>query len=122
MLLRIGQLRTFCRTGSPSAAPASSTERYCTIGIAFVDSNVLIYTHDRGAGAKPDRGGTICRHLLSERTGCLYRRVLLQLFVTATRLRRTPVVRAHAREFVRAYSLRVPNLTPIGKCPPWSVS
>jgi len=73
-------------------------------GIAFVDSNVLIYAHDRSAGAKRDRAVAIFRQLWSERTGCLSVQVLQEFFVTVTHKLHTPVARAHAREVVRAYS------------------
>jgi len=65
---------------------------------------VLIYAHDRSAGAKRDRAVAICGHLWSERTGCLSVQVLQEFFVTVTRKLRTPVARAQAREVVRAYS------------------
>jgi len=80
-------------------------------GIAFVDSNVLIYAHDRNAGAKRDRAAAICGQLWTERTGCLSVQVLQEFFVTVTRKLRTPVVRAQAREVVRAYSPWVLNPT-----------
>jgi len=80
-------------------------------GIAFVDSNVLIYAHDRSAGAKRDRAVAICGHLWSERTGCLSVQVLQEFFVTVTRKLRTPVARAQAREVVRACSPWVLNPT-----------
>ena len=80
-------------------------------GIAFVDSNMLIYAHDRSAGAKRDRAVAICGHLWSERTGCLSVQVLQEFFVTVTRKLCTPVARAQAREVVRAYSPWVLNPT-----------
>ena len=80
-------------------------------GIAFVDSNVLIYAHDRSAGAKRDRAVAIFGQLWSERTGCLSVQVLQEFFVTVTRKLRTPVARAQAREVVRAYSPWVLNPT-----------
>ena len=80
-------------------------------GIAFVDSNVLIYAHDRSAGAKRDRAVAIIGQLWSERTGCLSVQVLQEFFVTVTRKLRTPVARAQAREVVRAYSPWVLNPT-----------
>jgi predicted nucleic acid-binding protein len=73
-------------------------------GIAFVDSNVLIYAHDRDAGSKRELARTLCSRLWSEQTGVLSIQVLQEFFVTVTRKLRTPIARAQAREVVRAYA------------------
>jgi len=72
-------------------------------GVAFVDSNILIYAHDRDAGSRRDRARSICEQLWQERSGCLSVQVLQEFYVTVTRKLRTPVARAQARELVRAY-------------------
>jgi predicted nucleic acid-binding protein len=72
-------------------------------GVAFVDSNILIYAHDRDAGSRRDRARSICEQLWQERSGCLSVQVLEEFYVTVTRKLRTPVARAQARELVRAY-------------------
>jgi len=69
-------------------------------GIAFVDSSVLIYAHDRDAGSKRELAGTLCSRLWSEQTGVLSIQVLQEFFVTVTRKLRTPIARAQAREVV----------------------
>jgi predicted nucleic acid-binding protein len=73
-------------------------------GIAFVDSNVLIYAHDRDAGAKRELARSLCSQLWSEHTGVLSVQVLQEFFVTVTRKLKTPIARAQAREVVRAYA------------------
>jgi len=73
-------------------------------GIAFVDSNVLIYAHDRDAGPKRELAKALCSRLWSERTGILSVQVLQEFFVTVTRKLRSPLVRAQAREIVRTYA------------------
>jgi predicted nucleic acid-binding protein len=73
-------------------------------GVAFVDSNILIYAHDRDAGSRRERARQICESLWHERTGCMSVQVLQEFYVTVTRKLRTPVARAQARELVRAYS------------------
>lgn len=73
-------------------------------GIAFVDSNILIYAHDRDAGPRRDRARNLCEKLWQERSGCLSVQVLQEFYVTVTRKLRTPVAKAQARELVRAYS------------------
>jgi predicted nucleic acid-binding protein len=73
-------------------------------GIAFVDSNLLIYAHDRDAGPKREAAMALFDQLWSERTGTLSVQVLQEFFVTVTRKLRTPVAKAQAREVVRAYA------------------
>ncbi len=73
-------------------------------GIAFVDSNLLIYAHDRDAGPKREVAMALFDQLWSERTGTLSVQVLQEFFVTVTRKLRTPVAKAQAREVVRAYA------------------
>jgi predicted nucleic acid-binding protein len=73
-------------------------------GIAFVDSNVLIYAHDRDAGPKRELAMALLGRLWTERTGILSVQVLQEFFVTVTRKLQTPLARAQAREVVRAYA------------------
>jgi predicted nucleic acid-binding protein len=80
-------------------------------GIAFVDSNLLIYAHDRDAGRKRDLAMALLERLWSERNGILSVQVLQEFFVTVTRKLQTPVARARAREVVRAYAPWVTNPT-----------
>jgi predicted nucleic acid-binding protein len=82
-------------------------------GVAFVDSNILIYAYDRDAGPRRDRARQLCEKLWQERSGCLSVQVLQEFYVTVTRKLRTPVAHAQARELVRAYaSWVVSPLTP----------
>jgi predicted nucleic acid-binding protein len=73
-------------------------------GIAFVDSNVLIYAHDRDAGSKRELARALCSQLWTEHAGVLSVQVLQEFFVTVTRKLKTPIARAQAREVVRAYA------------------
>jgi predicted nucleic acid-binding protein len=73
-------------------------------GVAFVDSNILIYAHDRDAGPRRERARQLCENLWHERSGCMSVQVLQEFYVTVTRKLRAPVARAQARELVRAYS------------------
>jgi len=73
-------------------------------GVAFVDSNILIYAHDRDAGPRRDRARQLCEQLWRDRSGCLSVQVLQEFYVTVTRKLRTPVARANARELVRVYA------------------
>lgn len=73
-------------------------------GVAFVDSNILIYAHDRDAGLRRERARQLCEKLWEERSGCVSVQVLQELYVTITRKLRAPAAKARARELVRAYS------------------
>lgn len=73
-------------------------------GVAFVDSNVLIYAHDRDAGQRRELARELLSRLWSERAGVLSVQVLQEFFVTVTRKLRAPVARAQAREVVRVYA------------------
>jgi len=51
----------------------------------FVDTNILIYAHDRGAGAKRTSAAALLERLGSERRGLLSTQVLMEFYVAATR-------------------------------------
>lgn len=73
-------------------------------GIAFVDSNILVYAYDRDAGIRRDKARQLCERLWQDRSGCLSVQVLQEFYVTVTRKLRTPVAKARARELVRAHA------------------
>lgn len=73
-------------------------------GIAFVDSNILVYAYDRDAGLRRDKARQLCERLWQDRSGCLSVQVLQEFYVTVTRKLRAPVARAQARELVRAHA------------------
>jgi predicted nucleic acid-binding protein len=70
-------------------------------GKAFVDSNVLIYAHDRGAGTKYIRAQEILKVLWGERRGVLSTQVLQEFCVNARRKALRPVSRLELREAIR---------------------
>ncbi len=51
----------------------------------FIDTNVLIYAHDRSAGPKHERTRALLQELWRERTGCLSIQVLQEFYVNVTR-------------------------------------
>lgn len=51
----------------------------------FVDTNVLLYAFDGGAGGKHERSATLVRDLWDRRNGCLSIQVLQEFYVNATR-------------------------------------
>jgi predicted nucleic acid-binding protein len=70
--------------------------------VVFVDTNILIYAHDRGAGEKRVRASRVLERLWDQQTGRVSVQVLQEFYVTATQKLNTP--RASAREIVQAYT------------------
>lgn len=76
---------------------------------AFVDSNVLIYAHDEGAGVKREAARAVVERLWEERSGRLSVQVLQEFFVNATvrsgrRRLEAPLDVQEAREVVEDFS------------------
>src|SRR5580704_358383 len=55
------------------------------MSVEFVDTNVLVYAHDGGAGAKHDRSVELLRRLAKDGSGALSIQVLAEFYVTATK-------------------------------------
>jgi len=55
------------------------------MSVEFVDTNVLIYAHDGGAGAKHARSVELLERLVSEGSGGLSIQVLQEFYFAATR-------------------------------------
>jgi predicted nucleic acid-binding protein len=72
--------------------------------VVFVDTNILIYAHDRDAGDKRQLAASALEKLWAERTGRVSVQVLQEFYVTVTKKLTTPLARAAAREVIRTYS------------------
>lgn len=74
-------------------------------GKCFVDTNILLYAHDRDAGRKHAIASEILRQLWQEQNGVLSMQVLQEFYVNATRKMARPLSTAEARatceDFVR---------------------
>lgn len=68
----------------------------------FVDTNILIYAHDRDAGEKRVRAARALERLWEERTGRISVQVLQEFYVTVTR--KFATARASAREIILTYT------------------
>ncbi len=55
------------------------------MSVEFVDTNILVYAHDRGAGAKHDRSVELLERLTEDGSGALSIQVLAEFYVTATK-------------------------------------
>ncbi len=76
-------------------------------GKVFVDSNVLVYAHDRDSGAKQERAAECLRELWNSGLGRLSTQVLQEFYVSVTQKIRKPVARGIAKEIIRNYGLWV---------------
>jgi predicted nucleic acid-binding protein len=73
--------------------------------LAFVDTNVLVYAHDRSEPARQSVAQAVLEQLWVDRTGVLSTQVLQELHVVATRKLDPPMRRAAARELVALYGV-----------------
>jgi predicted nucleic acid-binding protein len=76
-------------------------------GKVFVDSNVLIYTHDGDAGDKQQRAAERLGELWESGLGRLSTQVLQEFYVNVTQKIKRPLARSRAREVIRNYALWV---------------
>jgi len=76
-------------------------------GKVFVDTNILIYAHDKDAGAKQRRAAERLRKLWDSELGRLSTQVLQEFYVNVTRKIKKPLGLGLAREIVRNYGLWV---------------
>jgi predicted nucleic acid-binding protein len=75
-----------------------------TNDIVFVDTNILIYAHDRDAGVRWKRASQALEDLWEARTGRMSVQVLQEFFAVATGKLKAAVGVAAAREVIRTYS------------------
>lgn len=75
-----------------------------TNDIVFVDTNILIYAHDRDAGVRWQRASQALEQLWDARTGRMSVQVLQEFFAVATGKLKAAVGVAAAREVIRTYS------------------
>jgi predicted nucleic acid-binding protein len=81
-------------------------------GKTFIDTNVLIYAHDKDADAKNEIAKALLRDLWSERTGVLSMQVLQEFYVNVTRKIASPLSKDLARSVVSTYSIWCTETTP----------
>ena len=70
--------------------------------LEFVDSNVLVYLHDRSAGEKQALAKDLVDRLWRDRRGCLSIQVLQEFYVNVTRKVPKPIPTERARTIVSA--------------------
>ena len=70
----------------------------------FVDTNVLLYAHDRSAGRKHEIATELLAELWGSRRGVLSTQVLQEFYVNATRKLPQPITAARARATIKRYA------------------
>jgi len=76
----------------------------CMSAPVFVDTNILVYAHDRDAGIKQQRAAACLKELWQSASGRLSTQVLQEFYVNVTQKIPAPVSRGLAREIVRDYA------------------
>ena len=82
--------------------------------LQFVDTNVLIYAHDRSAGSKHEQARTLMHELWDTRAGCLSIQVLQEFYVNITRKVAQPLAPEAAAEIITdlsAWSIHRPDVS-----------
>lgn len=70
---------------------------------AFVDTNILVYAHDRGAGQKHQLAKNLLQSLWQRRAGVLSVQVLQEFYANVRRKAANPISLEDAQELVRDY-------------------
>ena len=69
----------------------------------FLDTNILIYAYDRGAGPKHDLALNLVETLWQEGTGALSTQVLQEFYVNVRRKAQKPVSARKAKDLITDY-------------------
>jgi predicted nucleic acid-binding protein len=72
-------------------------------GKAFVDSNVFLYAHDPGQGAKHERAKALLEELWVTQRGVISTQVLQEVYVNLRRKLARPLARREAAQLVEDY-------------------
>ena len=75
----------------------------CTIVKSFVDTNVLVYAYDRGAGSKHEQALSLVEKLWMEGSGVLSTQVLQEFYVNVRRKAQNPISHDQARSLITDY-------------------
>ena len=70
---------------------------------AFVDTNVLVYAYDRGAGSKHERALSLVENLWKDGSGVLSTQVLQEFYVNVRRKAQKPISHDQARALITDY-------------------
>ena len=71
----------------------------------FVDTNILIYAHDKNAGIKRDKAVAVLLDLWNTKRGALSTQVLQEFYVNVTRKIADPIGKQVARDIIERYAV-----------------
>lgn len=80
---------------------------------AFVDTNILLYAHDRSADEKQVKAAKLLAQLWEDQNGVASPQVLQEFLVNAVRKLQSPLSLAQTRDIVRTYGLWVTRDTKV---------
>lgn len=69
----------------------------------FVDTNILVYAYDRGAGTKHERARTAVEKLWQDGNGVISVQVLQEFYVNVRRKARKPISAEQSRQLISDY-------------------
>ncbi len=75
-----------------------------TTGLTFVDTNILVYAHDRSEEVKQPLARALLEELWATRAGVLSTQVLQEFYAVATRKFDPPMRAGAARQMVAVYA------------------
>ena len=70
---------------------------------SFVDTNVLVYAHDRSAGEKHEKARRLVERLWEERSAVISTQVLQELYVSLRQKASKPLSRSRAAAIIEDY-------------------
>jgi len=70
---------------------------------SFIDTNILVYAHDRSAGDKHEMARRLVEHHWEERSAVISTQVLQELYVNLRRQATRPLSRARAAAVIEDY-------------------
>ena len=70
---------------------------------SFVDTNILVYAYDRGAGEKHDRARSVLEQLWNDGDGVISTQVLQEFYVNVRRKAKHPVSIEQSRALITDY-------------------
>ena len=77
--------------------------KICTIVKAFVDTDILVYAYDRGAGEKHQCSAQLVEQLWHDGNGILSTQALQEFYVNVRRKAKQPISAVEARSLIADY-------------------
>lgn len=82
----------------------------------FIDTNVLVYAHDRSAGKKYERARKLLTNLWESRQGCISIQVLQEFYVTVVQKTSKPILTDKAARIItdlKEWNVHIPDVNDI---------